>query len=234
LLRGGAIQDNPRQVRAGGEMEMRAGLSNRERVARIDRALAKTYPDARCLLDYSNPLELLVATILAAQCTDKKVNEVTADLFCRYRSAADFAGADLAELEKQIRPTGFFHQKSKSVVAACRGLVERFGGCVPETIEDLTSLQGVGRKTANVVLGNAFGRPAIIVDTHVRRLAGRLGLSKESDPDEIEMDLRKLLPPKEWMAFSHRLGFHGRQVCFARKPAHDKCVVAQWCPSADL
>lgn len=213
---------------------MFAGLSNRERAAKINRALAKAYPDARCLLDYSNPLELLVATILAAQCTDKKVNEVTADLFCRYRSAADFAGADLAELEKEIRPTGFFRQKAKSVIATCRGLVEQFGGRVPETIEELTSLQGVGRKTANVVLGNVFGWPAIIVDTHVRRLAGRLGLSSGTNPDDIETDLQMLLPPKEWTAFSHRLGFHGRQVCFARKPAHDKCVVAQWCPSADL
>jgi len=213
---------------------MFAGLSDRERAAKINRTLAKLYPDARCLLDFSNPVELLVATILAAQCTDKMVNEVTASLFRRYRSAGDFAEANLAELEKQIRPTGFFRQKAKSVIATCRGLVERYGGCVPETIEELTALPGVGRKTANVVLGNAFGQPAIIVDTHVRRLAGRLALSSETDPDKIEMDLQKLLPREEWTAFSHRLGFHGRQVCFARKPAHDKCAVAQWCPSAEL
>jgi endonuclease-3 len=213
---------------------MFAGLSDRERAAKINRVLAKCYPDARCLLDFSNPLELLVATILAAQCTDKMVNEVTADLFRRYRSADDFAGADLAELEKQIRPTGFFRQKAKSVIATCRGLVEQFGGCIPETIEELTSLQGVGRKTANVVLGNAFGQPAIIVDTHVRRLVGRLGLSSGTNPDDIETDLQILLPLKEWTVFSHRIGFHGRQVCLARKPAHDKCAIARWCPSADL
>jgi len=212
---------------------MVAGLSDRERAAKINRTLAKLYPDARCLLNFSNALELLVATILAAQCTDSKVNEVTADLFSRYRSAEDFADADLAEVEKQIRPTGFFRQKAKSVIATCRELAMRHGGQVPETIEELTALPGVGRKTANVVLGNAFGRPAIIVDTHVRRLAGRLGLSGQTDPDGIEMDLQKLLPRKEWTAFSHRVGFHGRRVCFARKPAHDKCAIAQWCPSRD-
>ena len=213
---------------------MVAGLSDRERAAKINRTLAKCYPDARCLLNFSNALELLVATILAAQCTDKMVNEVTAELFRRYRSAREFAAANPAELEIQIRATGFFRQKAKSVIATCRAIVERHGGRVPETIEELTALPGVGRKTANVVLGNVFGRPAIIVDTHVKRLAGRLGLSSESDPDKIETDLQALLPPKEWTPFSHRVGFHGRQVCFARKPAHDKCAVVQWCPSVDL
>jgi endonuclease-3 len=155
-------------------------------------------------------------------------------LFKRYRSAEDFAGADPAEFEQQIRPTGFFRQKTKSVIATCRALVERHQGRVPQTIEALTALPGVGRKTANVVLGNCFGRPAIIVDTHVLRLAGRLALSRETDPAKVEMDLRELLPQKEWTLFSHRIGFHGRQVCFARKPAHDKCAIAQWCPSAEL
>ncbi|MBM3333083.1 endonuclease III [Candidatus Sumerlaeota bacterium] len=209
-------------------------MTDRERAARINRTLARCYPDARCLLNHSNALELLVATILAAQCTDKKVNEVTADLFKRYRSAEEFASASLAELEKQIRSTGFYRQKAKSVVATCRAIAEQFGGRVPETIEQLTLLPGVGRKTANVVLGNVFGKPAIIVDTHVRRLAVRLGLSKEDDPDKIEMDLQELLPPKEWTLFSHRIGFLGREVCFARKPAHDRCDIALWCPSINL
>lgn len=210
---------------------MFAGLTDKARAARINRTLAKLYPDARCLLDYSNALELLVATILAAQCTDKKVNEVTASLFRRYRSAGDFANADPAQLEQEIKPTGFFRQKAKSVIAACRALVERHGGRVPESIEELTALPGVGRKTANVVLGNVFGQPAIIVDTHVLRLAARLRLSKETDADKVEKDLQALLPPGEWTAFSHRIGFHGRQVCFARNPAHDRCAIAQWCPS---
>ncbi|MCX8037076.1 MAG: endonuclease III [Candidatus Sumerlaeia bacterium] len=210
---------------------MFAGLTDKARAAKLNRTLAKLYPDARCLLDYSNALELLVATILAAQCTDKKVNEVTAHLFRRYRSAADFANADPAQLEQEIKPTGFFRQKAKSVIATCRALVERHSGRVPETIEELTALPGVGRKTANVVLGNVFGQPAIIVDTHVLRLAARLQLSKETDADKVEKDLQALLPPKEWTAFSHRIGFHGRQVCVARNPAHDRCAIAQWCPS---
>ena len=213
---------------------MYAGLSDRARATKINRILAKCYPDARTLLDHSNALELLLATIMAAQCTDNKVNEVTADLFKRYRSAEDFANADRAELEKQLKPTGFFRQKTKAVMAACRAIVERHGGKVPDTMEELTALPGVGRKTANVVLGSWFGKPAIIVDTHMRRVAVRLGLSKEDDPDKIEMDLQKLLPPKEWTAFSHRVSFHGRQICFARKPAHDKCAVAKLCPSVNL
>lgn len=207
-------------------------LSTKARASRINRTLARLYPDARCLLNFSNPLELLVATILAAQCTDKKVNEVTAKLFRRYRSAKDFAGAGQAQLEKEIRETGFFRQKARAIIACCRDIVESHGGQVPDNMEDLTALSGVGRKTANVVLGVAFGKPAIIVDTHVKRLAGRLGLSAKSDPDKIELDLQGLLPAKEWTSFSHRLSFHGRQVCFARKPACDKCAVAKWCPSA--
>jgi len=209
-----------------------AQLSPRARASKINRTLAKTYPDARCLLDFSNPFELLIATILAAQCTDKKVNEVTPGLFKRYRTPEDFAKAKQETLEKEIRPTGFYRQKAKSVIAVCRALVERHGGRVPETIEELTALPGVGRKTANVVLGSAFGQPAIIVDTHVRRLATRLGLSGSNDPEKIEADLQQLLPKKEWTAFSHRLSFHGRQVCFARKPACSKCPIAELCPSA--
>jgi len=213
---------------------MFAGLVDRERAAKINRALAKAYPDARCLLDYSNARELLLATILAAQCTDKKVNEVTATLFKRYPSAGDFANATQEELEAQIRPTGFYRNKAKSVIATCRALVERFGGEVPQTIEELTSLPGVGRKTANVVLGNVFGQPAIIVDTHVLRVAARLGLSKATEADKMELDLQRLLPQKEWTPFSHRIGFLGRQGCFARKPAHDRCAVRQWCPSRNI
>jgi len=206
--------------------------ATRMRACKISRTLARLYPDARCMLDFSSPLELLVATILAAQCTDKKVNEVTASLFRRYRSAEDFAQADPAALEQAIRPTGFFRNKARSIIACCRDLVERHGGEVPRTIGELTALAGVGRKTANVLLGAAFGQPAIIVDTHVKRVAGRLGLSAETDPDKIELDLQKLLLPGEWTAFSHRLTFHGRAVCVARKPKCMECAIAGWCPSA--
>jgi len=207
-------------------------LSLRLRATAINEALAGAHPDARVMLDHRNALELLVATILAAQCTDKKVNEVTPALFKRYRTAEDFARADPAELEAMIRPTGFFRQKTKSILAASRDIVEQFGGRVPDTIEDLTRLHGVGRKTANVVLGAIFGQPAIIVDTHFRRVAGRLGLTASDDPDDIERDVQKILPAEEWTAFSHRITFHGRRVCFARKPNCPGCVVNHLCPSA--
>jgi endonuclease-3 len=184
------------------------------------------------MLDFENPLQLLIATILAAQCTDKKVNEVTPALFKKYPSAQAFANAKPAELEKMVRQTGFFRQKAKSIVNACRDIVEKHGGEVPDTMEELTDLSGVGRKTANVLLGAAFDQPAIIVDTHFKRLTNRMGLTEESDPDKIEFDVRALLPKKEWTAFSHRITFHGRAVCAARKPKCAECAVAKLCPSA--
>ena len=204
----------------------------KSRARKINRKLGEQYPDARVMLDFENPLQLLIATILAAQCTDKKVNEVTPALFKKYPSAKAFAEAKPSELEKMVRQTGFFRQKTKSIIAACRDIVEKHDGEVPGTMEELTDLSGVGRKTANVLLGATFEEPAIIVDTHFKRLTNRMGLTDESDPDKIEFDVRELLPKKEWTNFSHRITFHGRAVCVARKPKCGECVVAKLCPSA--
>lgn len=206
-------------------------MDDKERVRRIIRLLNKEYPDARCLLNFSNPLELLVATILAAQCTDERVNEVTADLFRKYRTAADYAEARQEVLEREIKACGYFRQKAKAIRAACKALVEEYGGEVPADLDALTRLPGVGRKTANVVLGNAFGQPAIIVDTHVLRLAHRLGLTTRKDRDRVELDLQALVPRRQWTRFSHLLSFHGRRVCRARKPDHTRCVIRHLCPS---
>ncbi len=201
------------------------------RVAALIEALRRTYPDAHCELNYSNPLELLVATILSAQCTDQRVNQVTADLFRHYRTAADYANAPRAELEAAIRSTGFFRNKARALQAACRALVERHGGEVPRTLEELTRLEGVGRKTANVVLGNAFGlNEGVVVDTHVARLAQRLDLTRQRDPLKIEQDLMKLVPRELWTLFSHWLIWHGRRRCFARKPDCAGCEIARLCP----
>lgn len=201
------------------------------RVAQIIAALRRAYPDAHCELNHSNPLELLVATILSAQCTDKRVNLVTADLFPRYRSAADYADAPLPELEAAIKTTGFFRNKAKNIQACCRKLVERHGGEVPRTMEELTALEGVGRKTANVVLGNAFGiNVGVVVDTHVARLSQRLGLTTETAPERIEMALMKLVPRADWTWFSHWLIWHGRRRCAARKPDCPGCELARHCP----
>jgi len=199
---------------------------------KIDERLRKAYPNAKCTLDFANPLELLIATILAAQCTDERVNMVTPALFRAYPGAAAFAGADAAELEEAIRSTGFYHNKAKSVIQCCKMLVEKHGGQVPRNMEALTALSGVGRKTANVILGNAFGIPGIVVDTHVRRLSQRMGLTKNDDPDKIEMDLRGQVPEKDWTDFSHRIVFHGRTVCLAKKPNCPGCLVNDLCPSA--
>lgn len=194
--------------------------------------LQKTYPDARCALNFSNPLELLIATILSAQCTDERVNQVTATLFKKYRTAADYAQAPLDELERDIHSTGFYRNKAKSIKAATQRIVEEFGGQVPCTMDALLTLSGVARKTANVVMGNAFGIPTgVVVDTHVTRLAQRLGLTQQSNPDKIEQELMQLLPQKEWINFSHRLIQHGRQICKARKPLCAACVLADLCPS---
>lgn len=203
------------------------------RTRKIIAGLHKAYPDAHCELNYSNPLELLIATILSAQCTDKRVNMVTAELFKKHRSAADFADAPLAELEQDIKTTGFFRNKAKNIQACCRKLVERHGGAVPGTMEELTHLDGVGRKTANVVLGNAFGiNVGVVVDTHVARLSQRLGLTKQKQPEKIEEDLMKLVPREQWTLLSHWLIWHGRRRCDARKPDCVNCEIQKLCPSA--
>jgi endonuclease-3 len=194
------------------------------------RRLEATHPDAGQALAYSTPLELLIALILAAQCTDERVNEVTRRLFRKYRTARDYAVTTQEELEEAIRSTGFYRNKAKAIRSCCRELVERFQGDVPEGVEDLVSLSGVGRKTANIVIGNAFGRPAIGVDTHVKRLAGRMGLSAQKDPDRIEEDLCEIVPRKSWVRFCHLLQFHGRRICVARKPKCDVCPGADICP----
>ena len=201
------------------------------RVKKIIAGLKRAYPDAHCELDFSNPLELLIATILSAQCTDKRVNVVTADLFKKYRSAADYADADAAALEQEIKTTGFFRNKTKSIKTACRNLVEKHGGEVPRTMEELTALGGVGRKTANVVLGNAFNvNVGVVVDTHVARLAQRLGLTRQKHPEKIEQDLMKLVPQEQWTMFSHWLIWHGRRRCYARNPDCPNCEIKSLCP----
>jgi endonuclease III len=203
-------------------------------VRKILKVLAKLYPDAHCALVHRNPLELLVATVLSAQCTDKRVNMVTPALFKRFCDAAAFAGAEQTELETAIQSTGFFRNKARSIKAACKTIVEKHDGKVPGTLEELVALPGIGRKTANVILGNAFDVPGITVDTHVGRLSRRLGLTKDTDPVKVEHALMKLVPKKDWTMFSHRLIFHGRQVCFARKPACSGCGLAKLCPKAGV
>ena len=189
------------------------------------------YPDAHCELDFTTPLELSVATILSAQCTDKRVNEVTPALFAKYRSAADYAGAERGELEEMIRPTGFFRNKTTSLIKLGHALEERFDGEVPHTLAELVTLPGFGRKTANVVLGNAFGIPGITVDTHFGRLARRWQWTSETDPVRVELAVNELIPKKDWTILSHRVIWHGRRLCHARKPACGVCPIARWCPS---
>jgi endonuclease-3 len=202
------------------------------RAGRIIRGLQAAYPLARCELNYSNPLELLVATILSAQCTDRQVNIVTELLFKKYRSARDYAEVPVAELEGDIRRIGLYRNKAKNIKAACRTLVEKHGGDVPRTMEELTELGGVGRKTANVVLGNAFGiNDGIVVDTHVVRLSRRLGLAAQAAPDKIETDLQRLVPQNEWTLFSHLLIWHGRRRCDARNPECGNCEISSDCPA---
>jgi endonuclease III len=204
------------------------------RARRVNRELALLYPDARTELNFATPLQLLVATILSAQTTDHVVNTVTPVLFDRYRTAAGYAGADQAELEKLIKPTGYFRAKTRTLIALGGALADRFGGEVPDRMDALVSLPGVGRKTASVVLGDAFGKPAITVDTHVSRLARRLGWTEQTDPDKIERDIAALLPRAEWTPASQRLIWHGRRVCHARTPACGACGIARWCPSFGL
>ncbi len=203
--------------------------SDMKRVKEIIKILSKAIPDSRIALRFSNPLELLIATILSAQCTDAKVNQVTEDLFNQYRSAIDYAEANLEELEENIRPTGFYHNKAKSIQKCSQELVTRFQGKVPNTLEELVTLPGVGRKTANVLLGNAYGIPGIAVDTHVRRVSQRIGLTKSDDPVKIEFDLMEIVPKEEWTHFSNLLIWHGRRTCTAKNPLCPQCPVLEWC-----
>ncbi len=208
-------------------------MTRSERVPELLVAFARTYPDAHCELDYRNPLELLIATILSAQCTDKRVNMVTPALFKKCPTAKDYAEIEAPELERMIQSTGFFRSKAKSIRAACADIVAKHGGKVPKTMEELTALRGVGRKTANVVLGNAFDiNEGVVVDTHVQRLSNRLGLTRHTDPVKIEQDLMKLVPRPQWTIFSHWLIWHGRRRCMARSPDCPGCEVRDLCPSA--
>ena len=202
------------------------------RAPEVNRRLAQEYPDARCALDYESPLQLLIATVLSAQCTDERVNSVTPELFARYPEAADYAAAERSDLESILRPLGFQRAKAGHLLGIGEKLVADFQGEVPRTVKELTSLPGVGRKTALVVLGNAFGIPGLTVDTHFGRLMQRLGLTGESTPVKIERDIAKLVPEEEWTMFSHRVIFHGRQVCHARTPECDACVLWDMCPAA--
>jgi endonuclease III len=202
----------------------------KKRVKSIIKTLKKTYPEARLALDFTTPLELLIALILAAQCTDERVNRVTPMLFRKYRSAKDWMNSDRAELEEEIHATGFFRQKASSIQKSTTALVEKFGGEVPRKLEDLLTLPGVGRKTANILRGNAFGDPAIGVDTHVGRLSFRLGLTKQTDPDKIEADLTAVVPRADQVRFCWLLQQHGREICVARKPKCEVCVVNGLCP----
>lgn len=207
-------------------------MDNGKRVREIIRRLQREYPDAKCALNHSNAFELLIATILSAQCTDERVNKVTAELFRKYRGPADFAAVRQEELERDIHSTGFYRNKAKNIIAASRLILEKFNGQVPTRMEDLLTLPGVARKTANVVLGCAYGiAEGIVVDTHVSRLSQRLGLTKNTAPEKIEKDLMQIVPKRHWVMFSHWLIFHGRKVCKARNPACGECVLADLCPS---
>jgi len=225
-----AKKTKPARPRAGGRATRRFVAPDPVRVRAVIEQLQELYPDAKCALDFRTPLELLVATILSAQCTDERVNKVTPALFATYPDAAAFAAADPAALEKAIHSTGFFRNKAKSIREASADIVAKHGGQVPRTLEDLTALRGVGRKTANVVLGNAYGVPGVVVDTHVTRLSHRLGLTNETDPVKIEFALMPLVPKERWTLFSHWLILHRRAVCNARKPLCSQCPLAPHCP----
>jgi endonuclease-3 len=206
----------------------------KSRVKNIIRKLKREIPGAKTALVHRDPLELLVATILSAQCTDERVNKVTPTLFKKYRSVQDFANANVSDFENEIKSTGFYRAKTKSIVNCCKSLIDNYGGKVPEKIEELVKLPGVGRKTANVVLGNAFGiTSGIVVDTHVKRLSERLGLTKHTDPEKIEIDLMEIVTKKDWIIFGDLLVLHGRRVCNARKPKCLECSLSQLCPSAE-
>ncbi|MEM3627681.1 MAG: endonuclease III [Candidatus Bathyarchaeia archaeon] len=213
--------------------EAEANTDAKARVLKIIELLEEVHPDAKVALHYTNPLELLVATMLAAQCTDERVNMVTKTLFQKYKTAEDYAKADLKELEQDIKPTGFYRNKARNLKKCCQILVEKFNSQVPKTMAEMLTLPGVARKTANIVLSNAYGViEGIAVDTHVRRLAKRLGLTANEDPNKIEEDLMKIVPKAHWMRITDLLIFHGRRVCSAKKPACEKCVLNKICPSA--
>ena len=209
----------------------KATAAQRRKAATVNHILAGTFPDARCELDFESPLQLLVATVLSAQCTDKRVNMVTPELFREFPDAAALARADRSRIEELIKSTGFYRNKAAAIQGLASSLLEHHGGVVPGTLDDLVTLPGVGRKTANVVLGNAFGVPGITVDTHVGRIARRLGWTANTDPVKVEFDLMALFPPQEWVLLNHRLIFLGRRICHARKPACGACPLAQLCPS---
>lgn len=198
-------------------------------INRIIELLEKEYPIVRCTLDFMNPLQLLISTQLAAQCTDARVNKTTPVLFEKYKTAQDYANADITELESIIKPTGFYHNKAKNIIACCKRLIHDFNGIIPDEIDVLTTLPGVGRKTANVILAEVYNKPAVIVDTHAKRLSYRIGLTNNTAPDKIEQDLKKILPSNKSALFCHRLVFHGRQVCSARKPACEECIIKDYC-----
>ena len=200
-----------------------------KRVNQIIEILDSEYPNAKTALHFTNPLELLVATVLSAQCTDERVNKVTRDLFKKYRSAEGYARVDLAELEEDIRPTGFFRNKSKAIKSFCNDLVEKFNGEIPDNLKDLVSLSGIGRKTANLVLGEVFGIPGIVVDTHVLRLSRLIGLTKNTDATKVEFDLMEVVPRDQWIRFSNLLILHGRAICIARRPKHGDCKILDLC-----
>lgn len=227
--RSGGAPAKPRARRKAGKPESRLALVRRAR--RMNRMLAEMYPDAHCELDFDGPYQLLVATILSAQTTDKMVNTVTPALFAKYPTPADLAEADPADVEQMITPTGFFRAKTKSIIGMARALCEQFDGRVPGTLDELVTLPGVGRKTANVVLGNAFGVPGITVDTHFARLVRRFGWTTETDPNKIEAEVGELIPKSEWTMLSHRVIWHGRRRCHARRPACGACALAPLCPA---
>ena len=210
---------------------MESKIEQKKRAAKILARLRKAYPDAGCELNISNPLELAVATILSAQCTDKRVNMVTPALFKKYRSAADWARTPQATLEKEIRSTGFFRNKAKNIRGLCKVLVEKYDGRIPDQLDVLITLPGIGRKTANLIVATAYGQPGIIVDTHFRRLSQRLGFTRNDNPDKIEFELKAIVPEKDWTDWSHCMVFHGRRCCFARKPNCPSCPVANFRPS---
>jgi len=214
---------------------MAASTPEKRRAAQVVRMLRRDYPDVTCALEYADPLQLLIATILSAQCTDQRVNMVTRTLFHKYPTAADLAAVPLPELEQEIHSTGFFRNKAKSIQACCRQLVDRYSGEVPADMDVLVELPGVGRKTANVVMGTAFRQATgVVVDTHVTRISRRLGMTREKNAEKIEQDLRAVLPKKEWIDFSHRMIHHGRRICQARKPLCDECSMLSFCPRIDL
>lgn len=210
-------------------------LSRKKQTAEVIRRLRGEYPDAHCALEHTTPFELLIATILSAQCTDARVNIVTADLFRKYRGPADYLKATQAELERDIHSTGFFRNKAKNILAACNRMIEEYSGNVPRTMEELLTLGGVARKTANVVLGNAFGiASGVVVDTHVSRISQLLGLTKNKTPEKIENDLMKLVPTTDWIMFPHWMISHGRKICIARRPKCGECILSDICPSSRI